>query len=118
MRAIDADKLMPKFIEKAFTLQDRHGVKLGENWLLDYNDIQEVIDNEPTLIVGPKRMGYIHSNGNIDWFDEGAEVMTDQEQNMVNRMKIAIARMILDIDDDLILDAIKKVLSEKEKGND
>lgn len=39
--------------------------------------------------------------------------MTDQEQNMVNRMKIAIARMILDIDDDLILDAIKKVLSEK-----
>lgn len=39
--------------------------------------------------------------------------MTDQEQNMVNRMKIAISRMILDIDDDLILEVIKKVLAEK-----
>lgn len=44
--------------------------------------------------------------------------MTDQEQNMVNRMKIAISRAILDIDDDLILDVIKKALAEKEKQNE
>lgn len=49
MRLIDADALMPLFIEKAYTMKDRHGVKLGEDWLLNYNDIQEVIDNAPTV---------------------------------------------------------------------
>lgn len=48
-RLIDADALMPSFVQKAFTMQDRHGVKLGENWLLDYNDIKDVIDNAPTV---------------------------------------------------------------------
>ena len=45
MKLIDADALMPLFIEKAYTMEDRHGVKLGEEWLLNYNDIQDVIDN-------------------------------------------------------------------------
>lgn len=49
MRLIDADALMSLFIEKAHTMKDRHGVKLGEEWLLNYNDIQDVIDNAPTV---------------------------------------------------------------------
>lgn len=49
MRPIDADTLMPSFIKKANTLKDRHGVKLGEDWLLDYEDIKDVIDNAPTI---------------------------------------------------------------------
>lgn len=49
MRLIDADALMSLFIEKAYTMKDRHGVKLGEEWLLNYNDIQDVIDNAPTV---------------------------------------------------------------------
>ena len=38
MRNIDADALMPLFMKKANTMKDRHGVKLGEEWLLNYND--------------------------------------------------------------------------------
>ena len=49
MRTIDADSLMPLFMEKANTMNDRHGVKLGEEWLLNYNDIKDVIDNAPTI---------------------------------------------------------------------
>lgn len=49
MRTIDADSLMPLFLEKANTMKDRHGVKLGEEWLLNYNDIKDVIDNAPTI---------------------------------------------------------------------
>lgn len=49
MRSIDADSLMPLFMEKANTMKDRHGVKLGEEWLLNYNDIKDVIDNAPTI---------------------------------------------------------------------
>lgn len=49
MRLIDADALMPLFMEKANTMKDRHGVKLGEEWLLNYNDIKDVIDNAPTI---------------------------------------------------------------------
>lgn len=49
MRSIDADTLMPSFIKKANTMKDRHGVKLGEEWLLNYNDIKDVIDNAPTV---------------------------------------------------------------------
>ena len=48
-RLIDADVLMPLFIEKACTMKDRHGVKLGDEWLLNYNDIKDVIDNAPTV---------------------------------------------------------------------
>lgn len=49
MRLIDADALMPLFMKKANTMKDRHGVKLGEEWLLNYNDIKDVIDNAPTV---------------------------------------------------------------------
>lgn len=49
MRIIDADALMPLFMKKANTMKDRHGVKLGEEWLLNYNDIKDVIDNAPTI---------------------------------------------------------------------
>ena len=38
--------------------------------------------------------------------------MTEQEQNMVNRLKMAVARMILDLDDEAILEVIKKVIKE------
>ena len=54
MRLIDADALMPLFIEKAYTMKDRHGVKLGEEWLLNYNDIQDVIDNAPIVEERPQ----------------------------------------------------------------
>lgn len=50
MKLTDADKLMPLFIEKAYKMSDKHGVKLGENWLLDYNDIKDVIDNAEPVI--------------------------------------------------------------------
>ena len=50
MRLTDADALMPLFIEKANKMKDRHGVKLGEEWLLNYDDIKDVIDNAPTVI--------------------------------------------------------------------
>lgn len=49
IRLIDANALMPLFIEKAYTMKDRHGVKLGETWLLSYDDIKDVIDNAPTV---------------------------------------------------------------------
>lgn len=48
-RLVDADALMPLFIQKACTMEDRHGVELGEEWLLNYNDIKDVIDNAPTF---------------------------------------------------------------------
>ena len=54
MRLIDADALMPLFLEKANTMKDRHGVKLGEEWLLNYNDIKDVIDNAPTVEERPQ----------------------------------------------------------------
>ena len=40
--------------------------------------------------------------------------MTEQEQNMVNRLKMAVARMILDLDDEAVLETIKKVTKERE----
>lgn len=39
--------------------------------------------------------------------------MTEQEQNMVNRLKMAVARMILDLDDEAVLEVIKKVTKER-----
>ena len=53
MRQIDADALMPLFIKKANTMKDRHGVKLGDEWLLNYNDIKDVIDSAPTVDIEP-----------------------------------------------------------------
>ena len=78
MRLIDADALMPLFIKKANTMKDRHGVKLGDEWLLNYNDIKDVIDNAPTVepqkivIIPPELIEKLASNvvdvvGNIDW---------------------------------------------------
>jgi len=58
MRLIDADDLMPLFIKKANTMKDRHGVKLGDEWLLNYNDIKDVIDNAPTVCNDNYSMGY------------------------------------------------------------
>lgn len=57
-RLIDADTLMPLFIEKACTMKDRHGAKLGDEWLLNYNDIKDVIDNAPTVCNDNYSMGY------------------------------------------------------------
>ena len=58
MRLIDADALMPLFIKKANTMKDRHGVNLGDEWLLNYNDIKDVIDNAPTVCNDNYSMGY------------------------------------------------------------
>lgn len=41
--------------------------------------------------------------------------MTDQEQNMVNRVKITIAQLVLDFDDELLLDIIKKSIERREE---
>lgn len=54
MRLIDADKLLGLFIESGQKHGSEHGCKLGENWLLDYNDIKAVIDNAPTIHVCQK----------------------------------------------------------------
>lgn len=78
MRTIDADALMPLFIKKANTMKDRHGVKLGDEWLLNYNDLKDVIDNAPTVepqkivIISPELIEKLASNvvdvvSNIDW---------------------------------------------------
>lgn len=78
MRLIDVDALMPLFIEKAYTMKDRHGVKLGEEWLLNYNDIQEVIDNAPIVCNDNYSMGYqdgvkkvLSERPTGEWIDEG-----------------------------------------------
>lgn len=47
-RYIDANVILPMLTNKAHTLVDRHGVKLGETWLLSYDEIKEVIDKIPT----------------------------------------------------------------------
>lgn len=44
--------------------------------------------------------------------------MTDSEQNMVNRLKMIVARMIIiDLDDEMVLEVIKKAVN-KEANND
>lgn len=78
MRPTDADALMPLFIKKAYTMKDRHGVKLGDDWLLNYNDIKDVIDNAPPVdpqnivVIPPELIEKLASCvanivGNIDW---------------------------------------------------
>ena len=54
MRTVDADKLLGSFIESGQKNGMKHGCKLGENWLLDYNDIKAVIDDAPTVEERPK----------------------------------------------------------------
>ena len=41
--------------------------------------------------------------------------MTEQEQNTVNRVKMAIARMVIDFDDDMLLEIIKKAIERSDK---
>ena len=65
MRLIDADALMPLFIKKANTMKDRHGVKLGDEWLLNYNDIKDVIDNAPTVERPIKGLAKMDDNGEV-----------------------------------------------------
>ena len=48
------------------------------------------------------------------WRYKRRERMTEQEQNMVNRLKMTVARMILDLDDEAVLEVIKKVTKERE----
>lgn len=78
MRPVDADALLPSFIKKACTMEDRHGVKLGEEWLLNYDDIKDVIDNAPPVepqkivIIPPElieklALCVVDIVGNIDW---------------------------------------------------
>ena len=50
---IRREDLMPLFIKKAQTMKDRHGVKLGENWLLNYDDIEDVINSVPAVEIKP-----------------------------------------------------------------
>lgn len=43
--------------------------------------------------------------------------MTDGEQNMVNRLKMLVARIILDLDDEMVLEIIRKAV-DKEADNE
>ena len=43
--------------------------------------------------------------------------MTENEQIMVNRLKLLIARIIIDYDDEMVLEIIKKA-ANKETEND
>lgn len=65
MRLIDADALMPLFVKKANTMKDRHGVKLGDEWLLSYNDIKDVIDNAPTVERPTRALARLDDNGEV-----------------------------------------------------
>ena len=88
MRIIDADALMPLFIEKACTMKDRHGVKLGDEWLLNYNDIKGVIDNAPTVS--------IDNTGYSQGFKDGKEctlVSIDAIEDITDRMVSIISEI-------------------------
>ena len=43
--------------------------------------------------------------------------MTNSEQNMVNRLKMLVARIILDLDDEMVLEIIRKAVN-KEADNE
>lgn len=73
MRRIDADALMPLFMKKANTMKDRHGVKLGEEWLLNYNDIKNVIDNAPTVDTTCPNCDSGYAQGYSDGYLKGKE---------------------------------------------
>ena len=42
--------------------------------------------------------------------------MTDSEQNMVNRLKMLVVRIIIDLDDEMVLEIIKKVVNKEEEN--
>ena len=62
MRTVDADRLLGSFIESGQKNGMKHGCKLGENWLLDYNDIKAVIDDAPIIEERPKGEWITHSD--------------------------------------------------------
>lgn len=39
--------------------------------------------------------------------------MTDSEKSMVNGLKMLIARIIIDLDDEMVLEIIKKVVNKE-----
>lgn len=43
--------------------------------------------------------------------------MTDGEQNMVNRLKMLVVKIILDLDDEMVLEIIRKAV-DKEATDD
>lgn len=77
MRQIDADKLMPLFVEKAHKMSDRHGVKIDNDWLLNYNDIKDVIDSAPTVEAVTVEIQIINEDGqSIDgYYDKGRRLI-------------------------------------------
>lgn len=44
--------------------------------------------------------------------------MTDSEQNMVNRLKIFMARIIIDLDDEMVLEIIKKAVNKEAENEE
>lgn len=50
MRLIDADELIKSFVTKGQDMGKKYGIKYGEPWILDYDDIKDVIDNAPTVV--------------------------------------------------------------------
>lgn len=61
-RYIDANVILPMMTNKAHTMADRHGVKLGEPWLLNYDDIKEVIDKIPTANIERRNIELVGRN--------------------------------------------------------
>ena len=121
MRLTDADALMPLFIKKANEMKDRHGVKLGEEWLLNYDDIKDVIDNAPTVITNSVYEAYCalsdeefeHSNSfwittpkgkKINFVKERpqGEWIIDGHHYKCSRCGKTLAIMFSEADDDLI----------------
>ena len=46
-KIIEVGNLMGLFTQKAHTMGDRHGVKLGDSWLLSAEDIEDVLSKIP-----------------------------------------------------------------------
>lgn len=48
-RIIEVGNLMCLFTQKAHKMRDRHGVKLGDPWLLSAEDIEDVLSEIPKV---------------------------------------------------------------------
>ena len=72
MRTIDADELMKSFVTKAQDIKDKHGVAVGECWVLDYDDIKDVIEKAPT-VEPPKMIAKIKTTEQADNFTKAWE---------------------------------------------
>ena len=62
------------------------------------NQIQEVYGNEGKL---------------MEVYLQVAEKNAEQDQNLVNRVKMSIARMVIDFDDEMVLKVIERVIRER-----